>query len=223
MNFSRTWLSGLMLVAICSGCASVPFRPLPRERLTGSTPIEARNRFESSLPASYQMVNSVVFQFHGFKFSALGYLAVDAGRRTFTLVGMNPAGMTLFQISGTNEHVVSRFTVEGFPHKEALAAAIGGAVRQMYFDLVPPAGARMHWHDRQFIFRNRRTDGATDYFFGGSDGHLVEKRYYRGWRWGQRIGFYDYQREGGKAYPGTIVLYDRRYGYGLVVKLKEIR
>jgi hypothetical protein len=220
---NRRWMV-VAVVLFCSGCASAPFRPAPRDRLRDSTPMQARDRFESALPGSYQLVNSVVFQFHGFKFSSLGYLAVDASRRSFTLVGMNPAGVNLFEISGTNEHVASRFAVEGFPHQQALAAAVGQAIREMCFDRVPPAGARMHWHTQEFVFRDRGTNEAVEYFFGGSDGHLVEKRYYRGSRrWTRRIGFYDYQQKAGKLYPGTIVLHDRRYGYSLVVKLKEIR
>jgi hypothetical protein len=214
----RAWVF-VAVAVLGAGCSTVPFRSLPRGPMAAEAPSGVLARFEGALPGSFRIVNSVVFQFHGFRFSSLGYVAVDSAARSFAIAGMNPAGVKLFEITGTNDQVTSRFMIEGFPHEAALAAAIGQAIREMYFDLVPPADADARPGRDALVFRT----AGVEYIFGGADGNLVEKRFRRGWRCRRRIGFYDYRRQDGKLYPGEVVLFDRRYGYSLIVRLKEIR
>ena len=210
----------LGLVALCcAGCASTGLQSLPRVPMTGASAAVVRAQFERSLPESFQLVNTVVFQFHGFRFSSLGYVAVDARARSFAVVGMNPAGVKLFEICGTNEQVTSRFMIAEFPHREELIAAIGQAIREIYLDLVPPPGAAARTDRYAVVF----SDAGTEYVFGGAAQNLVEKRHRRGWRCDRRIGFYSYQEKDGKQYPGLVVFQDRRYGYSLTVRIKEIR
>ena len=52
---------------------------------------------------------------------------------------------------------------------------------------------------------------------------LIEKRYYEKNRLLWSIFYYEYRQDHGKLYPGGIILRNYRFGYNLVVRLKEVR
>ena len=71
--------------------------------------------------------------------------------------------------------------------------------------------------------RQRAGEGVIEFVFAGSEGVLVEKRYIEGGGRIWSVSYYEYRRKNGKLYPDGIILDHHRYGYRLVVRLREIR
>ena len=160
----------------------------------------------------------------GAAFAALGYTDVDTLEETFTVVGLHPAGgVKLFEVSGDSEDAKSGFALEEFSVRGDLALAVGDDTRRMYFDRIPSPDAKAHKERYRILFRQDEGDGELEYVFAGSDGLLIEKRYYEKGRKRWSASYYEYRRKHGKLYPVGIILEHHDYGYRLVVRLKEIR
>jgi hypothetical protein len=219
----RLGLVGLGLVGVVA-CSSVPFRRVDLVSLEGVDPEEMRTRFAAALPTEFRIVDTVTFEFKGRALAAIGYADVDTAARTFTIVGLHPAGgVKLFEVSGDSEGVRSAFAVEAFSIRGDLARAVGDDTRRIYFDRVPSPNARVSRERRRILFRQKAGNGEMEYVFAGGDGLLVEKRYYEG---GDRIWsacYYEYRREKGKLYPEGVIFEHHEYGYRLVLRLREIR
>ena len=52
---------------------------------------------------------------------------------------------------------------------------------------------------------------------------LIEKRYYEKNRLLWSVFYYEYRQDHGKSYPAGIILRNYRFGYNLIVRLKEVR
>lgn len=219
----RLGLVGLGALTIVA-CAGVPFREIDLVPLEGVDAERVREQFASALPVAFRIVNTVTFQFKGNAFAALGYTDVDTLEETFTVVGLHPAGgVKLFEVSGDSEDAESGFALEEFSVRGDLARAVGDDTRRMYFDRIPSPDAEAHKERYRILFRQDEGDGELEYVFAGSEGLLVEKRYYEKGRKLWSAFYYEYRRKHGKLYPDGIILEHHDYGYRLVVRLKEIR
>jgi len=218
----RLALLGLAILGLVS-CSSVPFRQTALVSLEGIDPERMRQDFAEALPVAFRVVNTVTFRFKRKAFVAIGYTDVDASRETFTVVGLHPAGgVKLFEISGNGEEVECAFALDEFAGRGDVARAVGDDTRRMYFDRLPSADARVSRERNRILFREEDGPGELEYVFAGSDGVLVEKRYYEKGRRVWRASYYEYRRENGKLYPGGIILEHHEYGYRLLVRLREI-
>lgn len=219
----RLGLVGLGVLGLVA-CSSVPFRETALVSLEGVDPEEMRAGFAAALPDAFRVVNTVTFEFKRRALAAIGYADIDTSRRTFTIVGLHPAGgVKLFEVSGDSEGIQSAFAVEEFAILGDLTRAVGEDTRRIYFDRVPSPDARVSEEPYRILFRQNSGDGEIEYVFSGGDGVLVEKRYFEN---GDNIwsaSYYQYRREGGKLYPEGIILEHHEYGYRLVVRLREIR
>jgi hypothetical protein len=219
----RLGLVGLGILSLAA-CSSVPFRETALVSLEGVDPEEMRGRFAAALPDAFRVVNTVTFEFRRRALVAIGYADIDTSRRTFTIVGLHPAGgVKLFEVSGDSEGIQSAFAVEEFAVRGDLASAVGEDTRRIYFDRLPSPDARVSKERYRILFREKSGDGEIEYVFSGSDGLLVEKRYYEN---GSKIwsaSYYEYRREAGKLYPEGIIFEHHEYGYRLLVRLREIR
>jgi hypothetical protein len=212
---------GLLTVVACTG---VPFREVNLVPLEGIDAERVRENFAMALPVAFRIVNTVTFQFKGNAFSAIGYTDVDTLEQTFTVVGLHPAGgVKLFEVSDDSEDVESGFAIEEFSVRGDLARAVRDDTRRIYFDRLPSPDAKAYKERYRILFRQDEGDGELEFVFAGSDGVLVEKRYYENGRKLWSASYYEYRRDNGKLYPDGIILEHHEYGYRLVVRLKEIR
>ena len=222
MTIRRLALLGLGILGLAS-CGSVPFRQTAPVSLEGIDPERMRQDFAEALPVAFRVVNTVTFRFKRKAFAAIGYTDVDTSRETFTVVGLHPAGgVKLFEISGNGEDVECAFALDQFAERGDVARAVADDTRRMYFDRLPSADARVSRERDRILFREEHGPGELEYVFAGSDGVLVEKRYYEKGRRVWRASYYEYRRENGKLYPGGIILEHHEYGYRLLVRLREI-
>jgi hypothetical protein len=206
------------------GCGTVPFQEVELVALGEVDPEAVREEFAEALPVEFLVVNSVTFHFKGRAFSAIGYTNVDALKKTFTVVGLHPAGgLKLFEVSGNSSDAECGFALEEFSRWGGFAEAVAEDTRRMYFDRIPAPDAKVSKEKYRILFRQPAAEGELEYVFAGADGALVDKRYYEK---GSRIwnaSYYEYRRENGRLYPTGIILDDHRRGYRLVVRLREIR
>ena len=209
---------------LIGGCAAVPFREVDLVSVQGIDPALLREQFALALPVKFRVVNSVAFEFKGHAFAAIGLTDVDTSRGTFTLVALHPAGgLKLLELSGDADVVQSSFAAEEFSRWDGLAEVVADDTRGIYFDRVPAEDATVSKGRYRIYFRQPAGDGEIEHIFAGSSRLLVEKRYYENGSKVWSASYYEYRREGGKLYPGGIILENHQYGYQLVVRLKEIR
>jgi hypothetical protein len=213
------------VAALCLlGCSTPPFRAIELVSMQDVDPEAMRDEFARALPERFLIVNSVTFEMRGRAFSAIGYTRVDASRESFTVVGLHPAGgLKLFEVSGDSESARCTFALEEFSRWGDFPTAVAEDTRRMYLDRVPGPDARISKRRDRILFAQGGEGGAVEYVFGGSEGVLIEKRYYEGGSRIWSVSYHDYRRAGDSLYPVGIVLENARRGYRLVVRLREIR
>jgi len=216
--FGVLWLLGLL------SCRTAPFEEIPLVSVADFDPTEIRDRFARRIPASFRIVNTVSFGFRGHSAVVIGYTEVDTARRTFTVVGLLPAGgVTLFELSEDSEVVDQGFFGEEFTQRREFAQVVREDTRRMYFDRIPGPAAKISKERSRILFREQVRTGEIEYVFAGARPVLVAKRYYEDGRNVWSASYYEYVEQAGKLYPSGIVLEHHDYRYRLVVRLKEIR
>jgi hypothetical protein len=202
--------------AVCAESPSAPAKP---------------PAFGAAIPGRYSAVSSAVLQYRWFKFPALGVLTVDAPNRHFALVGLSQLGINVFELSETNGRLKCRMPGDLLKRHPQIAEGAAADVRQMFFDLVPPGGARRLPDARRntAVFRGAVSGGTMEYRYDKSTGFLLEKRFSvpRKFLPGSsvvwRVEYGDYAAVGRSSYPRTIRFKQRARHYAIALFLKEMR
>lgn len=223
-SFHMKQLPALLIVLVClHGCSVIPFQKTPYVPMDSVDPQVLVQDFRSKSPESFQIMNTIVFEYNWNKFSGIGYIYVDTAEKEFRVVCMNPMGVKLFELSGDKDGIVQHFVLEQFSKKGNFAATVGEDIRRIYFDLVPSSGAQVKKKKKEIVFSEPAGAGTMEYIYAGAGGYLVEKNYYEdsALNWG--IAYYEYQEQDGRIYPRGIILNNYKYSYSLTVRLKEVR
>jgi len=225
MNLKCATVRLLACVAllVLEGCASVPFQEHMSVPFGHKDPVEVRTAYSAGLPENVNLLSSLVFRYTFIgKVSALGTVQADISGRRFSAVGMSPLGVKLFSVEADSGGIRDRFVFGPLADKGDLAGAVAGDIWRIYYDLVPSNGARVRKKQRSIEFIERFGDGFLVHVFAGPEGNLVMKKFYSHGvlRW--KVGYYEYIREGGRLYPGGIVLTDYMSGYELTARTKKI-
>jgi hypothetical protein len=219
---SSAWV-GIFLLLFIVGCGTIPFHETELVPLGPGDPRDIVKRFQAGLPDSFELLNTVVFEYNGRKFTAIGTVQINRAERVFKVAGMNPMGIKLFEFSGDQKSVTSQYAIADFSKFGDLARAVGNDIRRIYFDLIPGPEAWAWKRKSTQIFRQSFGSGVLEYVFAGMRGDLIEKRYYEedGIVW--KASYYEYRDQDGKRWPQGIVFVHYRFGYRLIVKQKELR
>jgi len=211
----------LILTFLANGCGAVPFHETEPAPLPPGEPRSVVERFEAALPASFQLLSTVVFEYNWRTFSGIGYLDINTADKAFKVVCLNPMGVKLFELSGDRNSVATHYTIADFTRYGDVAAAVAGDIRRIYFDLVPAREATVRKSACRLKFRQPSGAGHLEYVFAGPRGDLIEKNYYdeSGLAW--RVAYYEYLEQNGKRVPQGIVLLHYDYRYRLTVRQKE--
>lgn len=214
----------LWLLILCLyGCSTVPFQKPLRVSMRGADPAEVRERFAGKVPIRYGLLNVVILKFNRFKqISALGSMTVNTADDAFTAVCINPLGVTLFEVTSDKNGIEGRFVIEPLAGKEGLAKIVAEDIRRVYYDLVPSDRAKAEKKKYKIIFEEVSGKDRMRYVFSGDGSVLTEKKYYEEDTLSYKVAYYDYRVIHGKLFPGGIVLDNYKYGYQLIVKLKEV-
>ncbi len=214
-------LPGLVILLFLVGCGAVPFRETARVPLVPESPQSFVERFQVSIPDSFQLLNTVVFEYNWRKFLGVGYVDINRRDKTFKIVCLNPMGVKLFELSGDQNSVTNLYTIAAFARYGDITTVVGNDIRRIYFDLVPSPEARI-WKRKQSIrFRQSSGPGTMEYVFAGPGGDLIEKNYYNQTGIAWRVSYYEYRELNGKRFPQGIVFLNYQYGYRLTVRHKE--
>jgi outer membrane biogenesis lipoprotein LolB len=204
-----------------AGCASVPFRETPPVSMESTDPHGVLEHFKASIPERFQLFNTVVFDYYGQKFLAVGDIEINNTDRIFKVACMNPMGVKLFELSGDDHGITTQYAIEPLAKYGDIGTAIGNDIKLIYFDLVPSSDAQVWKRKYQFIFSQAADSGYTEYVFAGADGDLMEKRHYEKKARAWLVSYYEYREQNGKRYPLGIVFTNYKHGYQLTVRLKE--
>ena len=213
----------VLIMMFIAGCASAPFQEAALVPLEIADPQAVVERFRSGNPESFQLLNTIVFEYTWFTFGGIGYLEINAKDRFYKVACMNHMGVKLFEVSGNRNGVLSQAAIGPLADKGDIARAVGDDIMRVYFDLVPSAQARVAHKKTRLVFRQPSDAGALEYVFAGEPTVLRTKTYYEDNRAVWRVSYYDYLLKDGKQFPLGIILQNYRHGYRLIVRQKEIR
>ena len=211
-----------VLQVLVAGCVRVPFQETRLVVLDSEYPRNVVEHFQKSIPASFQLLTTVVFEYNSRKFSGIGTVQINRPDGVFKVAGMNPMGVKLFELSGDPHSVTSRYSIADFSRYGDIATAVGNDIRRIYFDLVPGPEASVWKRKYKLIFRQPSGPGFLEYVFAGTGGDLIEKNYYEegGIVW--RASYYEYRDQDGNRWPQGIVFIQYQYGYRLTIRQKEL-
>ncbi len=212
----------VLILLHATGCMKIPFREAARVPMASQDARKIARRFKERMPVNFQLLSTLVFLYNWSQFSGIGYLDINAEKRAFKALCVNPMGVKLFELSGDEHGVVTHFALDTLTSRGDLARAVGQDIRRIYFNLVPSPDATVRRKKYQIIFSHPLEAGRVEHVFAGPGGELVEKRYYRAGTMDWRISYYEYQKQDGKSYPRGIVMKNYRYGYRLLIKQKEL-
>ena len=175
------------------GCSSIPFKNIDYVALDNINPDNLRLEFKTLLAQKLEVINSIVFEYKWHSFSALGYTQLDLVNNTFQVSCMNPVGIKLFELTGDRNTINPNFVLKELLQRGDLPQAVGEDIRRIYFDMLPSGQA------------------------------IIEKHYYEKNRKIWSVFYYDYLMNNGRLYPAGLILKHHRFGYNLIIRLKEVR
>ena len=219
----RRFIVLALIILSNAGCSTVPFQRTSYVPLDSVDPQLARGEFESSLPETFKIINSIVFKYRWRSFSALGYLDANRGLKTFSVSCLNPMGIKLFELSGDKDVIKTNYVLKELLSKGDLPQVAGDDIRRIYFGNVPSGEAKAQKEKRRVVFSEASGSGVIKYIFAGRPTMLVEKKYYEKNHLVWSVSYYEYRQERGKYYPSGIMLKNSRFGYSLIIRLKEVR
>lgn len=210
---------GLLLVC---GCTHVPFQKTVDASYDAVEPQGVLDQFRANAPESFQLLNSVVFEYSWNSFMGIGYIDINRQNGIFRVVCLNPLGVQLFELSGDRNSIETHFVMPAMMEYGDLPKAVGTDIRRIYFDLVPSAGARTWKSGHKMNFWQTYGPGEMEFEYAGSRRDLVEKVYHENNEIIWRISYYEYREHNGKRFPQGIVMINYKYGYQLTVRQKEV-
>jgi hypothetical protein len=214
-----------LLAGWLSGCAGIPFEPVRLSTVTALDPAAVRESFKGELPGHFSVLESAVIHYRGHDFTALGYSEADESSQTLAVAGVTPLGVKLFEVKEMQGQLTYSFSLPQLKKKidpQAVAEAVAGDVRNIYFDRVPAQDAEVFKRKDRISFRQLSGKGRLEFFFGGPGTRLIEKRYSEGGRKVWTVRYFDYRTENSKIYPSKIFFEQHLRNYNLTLRLKEI-
>ncbi|MFA5087652.1 MAG: hypothetical protein WC552_01305 [Candidatus Omnitrophota bacterium] len=212
----------IFFVLFLCGCSSVPFKRVSYVPLADRDPAKLREDFARKWPQRFEVTNSSVFGYRWMKFSSFGPLRVDTLKKSFTVAGLNPLGVKLFELDFANGTVDARYVFPELAKHGDFAKASGEDIKNIYLDCLPPPDSKVIVGQYRIVFRAPVPDGFLDYVFAGEDNLLIEKHFYKNNHKLWSVFYYEYVFRGGKVIPAEIIFRHHAHHYILTVKLKEI-
>ncbi len=213
---------GIILLCLAA-CSTIPFQAAPGTSMENADPGAVKEKFSLMLPARFQIISTITFEYRGQSMSFIGYSDIDTEEKTFTVAGINQVGIKLFEITGYGDKTELRFAIEEVTKKGNFAEAVAGDIRKIYFDRLPSDRAKIYKKKNAAVFVQDEPEGIIEYTFAGPGNLLVQKRFIVDNQAVWSVNYYEYRIENGKLHPAGIILENIKYGYKLTMRLKEIR
>jgi hypothetical protein len=214
---------GIITILFLCACTRVAFESAPRVRLNEKNPERIRAHFANALPLQFQRVDTLTFQYGGRRMSAIGITDVDMEAESFKVVGLNPLGIKLFDLSGDMRTINSRFVAPAFSQHKNFAQSIAQDIRRIYFHRIPASSADVSVGKYQAVYQNKEGHERLTYIFSGEIPRLTSKQLCRNNNIQWRVQYFEYVKINNHIHPGKIYLKNHKYNYQLTIVLKEIR
>jgi len=212
----------VVLISLLAGCSTVPFDRKPFRLICEVNPESVREEFANKLAVKFKTVSSIVFSYKFQSFAGIGYATVTDENETFAALCLNPAGITIFEIKGSQDSTEEMFFSEQFKEYGDATGAVADDIRKIYFNRIPPVGARIKEKRREIVFTQPFFKGKIEYIFAGKDMLcLEEKRYKEKGRKVWTVWYEGYKEKDGKVHPWRILFKNHKYDYSLRVNTKE--
>ncbi len=213
----------MIILIHLAGCAGIPFQKAERVPIGKIEPGEVKEQFALMLPDRFQIISTIAFEYKGQSISFIGYSDIDTKGKKFIVAGLNQVGIKLFEITGESDKTELKFAIEDFTKKGNFAEAVAGDIRKIYFDRLPAGSLKAYKKKHEIVFVQDEPGAIMEFVFAGPGNLLVEKRCIVDNQTIWRVNYYEYRIENGKLHPGGIILENIKYGYKLIMRLKEIR
>lgn len=213
---------GILLLCL-AGCSGIPFKKASPVSMENVDPESVKEQFALMLPEKFQIINTIVFEYKGQVISFIGYSNVDTKEKIFTVAGLNPVGIKLFELTGEKDKTELKFAIEDFTKKGNFAEAVGGDIRKIFFDRLPETGAKAYKKKNEIVFTQNDGDATIEFIFAGQENFLIEKRRLVDNNTVWSVNYYEYINKNGKLHPSGIILKNYKYSYRLILRLKEVR
>ena len=214
-----TWIMVLCL----AGCSTIPFQSAPVMSMEKVEPGFVKEQFSLMLPDRFQIISTIAFEYKGQSMSFIGYSDIDAKEKIFTVAGINQVGIKLFEITGNSDKTELKFAIEEFTKKGNFTEAVAGDIRKIYFNRLPADSSKVYKKKHEIVFVQDEPGAIIEFVFAGPGNLLVEKRCIVDNQAIWRVNYYEYREKNGKLHPAGIILENIKYGYKLIMRLKEIR
>jgi len=170
----KGWIfAALLFMVSFSGCGRLQ-TALPVESQAAR---EAVSGFEARIPARSRTLHSLLFEWRGARVSLLGLTALDGEAEAFSVVGLTPLGVKVFEVAGQGDRIDRRFVAPSLSGKGDLPSAVADSVRRIYFDRVPGSGAMPARGPGGGIrFVKDEGEYRVEWFFSGDPAVLVRER-----------------------------------------------
>ena len=171
------------------------------------------------MPPEAVIEASVVGEYRFSKLSLLSLTRIDFRTGRIHVAGLTPAGMKIFDLSGTAEHPGECRWIPGKyweGHEEQVSRRILSDISAIYRNLLPEHFETYHFTDdgKKLVVR----EGDTRYVFAGAPPHLIEKTVLEEGSPVLRIRYYSYQN----GFPMNISLENLKYHYRLAIRTLSV-
>lgn len=220
----RTVLCIMLLGMLTTmGCATVPFEAHERVSMKGKDPSGVVKAYSDALPERLNLLSSIMFRYNFIsKMTVLGTIEADMASREFSVVGISPLGVKIFEVEAGREGIKNKYVIPPMAEKGDLATTVARDIERIYYDLIPSAHAEVRVKRNCIEFEEPHGEGRMVYVFAGPEANLVMKKYFDHGMLRWKVGYYEYRKKGGRLYPGGVVLTDRKWGYTLTARIRKI-
>ncbi len=210
-----------LLALLLQGCAQLPDLKTVTDPLAKAAAWDIVDHFEQTVPEQFQRIDSIVFTYSGRVLSFLGYSKINQRGKTFSVAGLTPVGIKLFEFSADAQSVKTAFVEKGLSKKGNVTEAIAGDIRRIYFDNIPSRNALIQSLPGLYVFIEVRDGYRIAYTFSTADGRLVRKRRIEGRKEVWNIAYETYWQIGEKECPQNIRYTHSGKNYELNISLKQ--
>ena len=207
------WFLFPSLAMFCSSCA---FEPFEYEPLNGRPEIGA---IADPMPPEAVIEASVVGEYRFSKLSLLSLTKIDFRTGQIHVAGLTPAGMKIFDLSGTAERPGKCRWIPGKyweGHEEQASRRILADISAIYRNLLPG-----QFENCKFCDNGKKlvvSESGIRYVFAGDPPHLIEKTISENGSPVLRIRYYSFRN----GFPMKISLENFQYHYRLAIRTLSV-
>jgi len=216
----------IFFVFIFLGCAANENRPGYKSiALVPVKIIEKENlisNVENMFATDFDLLNSIIFSFHGHEIAAMGYTEVDRKNKSFSVAAISPIGLKLFEMSFSDGKLDTHYVIEHLLKHGDAAKAIGNDIARIYFNIVPKGESEFFINENNYELKENVENGFIKYVYGGTQSLLIKKGFYVKNKLQWEVNYFNYKKINDKILPFGIIFNNKLYKYKLYILTKQI-